>query len=205
MHAALESLRLAAIFYFLTLALSACLDSHQGLLSYPFKIVYSGMRVSVTTLTLGRVNLVPMSRRIKRKGVRRVRDWRYEIREWIDQRAEKNGRDPMAGGWSTVSDVVPESQNVPEVANYVHPAEQTVTSYEAPPEPINERTTLESNRALFYEDDEDDLPPPFLDNPSPQVAKDPPPPAPQTPNSISGLAGLWDDEEEELPPTFEEE
>lgn len=217
MSAALDSLRLATALYLLLLALAACLDLHGFLLGYPFRIIYSGVRLVVGTVTLGRVNLVPMGRRVQRRSVRRMRDWRYELQEWRDQRAEKAGRDPMAGGWATAADTrnydaVPES--VAPVAPYASVAAEPITPYsptaqvEEVGEPQIERDRVNENRALFYEQDDDPLPPPSFGadaDPSPPPAAPVAPVAapPSNPPVGGGLSSLWDEDEDELPPPLD--
>lgn len=78
----LETLRILAIAYLLTLAVGSLFGFGSYLLSAPARGIYSVVRLALSALTLGRLQMAPLTRR----SSRRISDLRLMVRDWAEER-----------------------------------------------------------------------------------------------------------------------
>jgi hypothetical protein len=103
----LHALQLVVAAYLLALAVTALLGVHRGLLTYPFRALYSLVRILVLVLTLGRVHLSANAKRTRRRGQRHLRNARSVFGDYRERRAEERaiarGEDPFvdSSGWAS--------------------------------------------------------------------------------------------------------
>jgi hypothetical protein len=113
----IDACKYVAVAYLLLVAATAVLGVHRPLLAYPLRVGYSALRLVLATVTFGRVRMVPTGKKLKRRGARRLRNWRFEVHEWRELRAEARGDSPAAtaagSGWTTAVDADPSAASSP--------------------------------------------------------------------------------------------
>lgn len=166
-HLALDALKLFVAGYLVLLALAAWAGLHRPLLAYPFRAAYSTFRLLVLAGTFNRVKLVPLSRRARRSTQRRIRNWRFEMQELKDRRAEERGEVVKErSSWSSGATARETAAPAPE------PAAPAVPTPVPPTPGVATSTTPAANApaspfpAAYFDDEDDeddDLPPtPFF-------------------------------------------
>lgn len=201
------AVRLLFAAYLLLVALMATRGWHRPLLAYPFRIGYSAIRLVVATATFGKITMVPAGKKIKRRGSRKLRNWRFELQEWRELRAEKRGEvtRPAGTGWSVSSnheDSHYEELPPPPPPNLYDETPASVPASVATPPP--------APPSADPEDEQADYVPPFVETET-YSAPEPPPqpvvtPTPEPSSTPAPRPSLFDDDEddedEDAPPLF---
>lgn len=87
----IDATRIAAAAYALAVALGAVLGFHRPLLTFPFRALYSLVRVVLLTVSRGKIALAVPARQVGRKGSRSFGNIRGRLRERRDELAEGRG------------------------------------------------------------------------------------------------------------------
>jgi hypothetical protein len=93
----LTSLRLVLATYCLVLAVGAVFGFHRQLLAYPVRISYSTFRLLLLLLSGGRLRMMPLTRKVRRRGVSAFRGAWEALSE--RRRGEALPSPPKVGGW----------------------------------------------------------------------------------------------------------
>lgn len=93
----LESLRIVLAAYCLVLAIGAVFGFHRQLLAYPIRVSYSAFRLLLLALSGGRLHMMPLTRKVRRRGVGALRGAWDSVSE--RRRGEALPSPPKVGSW----------------------------------------------------------------------------------------------------------
>lgn len=171
----LDVFKLLAAGYLIALALASVFNMHRALMSYPFQVVYAGIGIAIYAVSFGKVRVVPLAKKARRKNVRRIKDIRSNVNDWREQRTEEKMMakgimpDPEDSfGWTRIEeepiDTPPKLETlpvppVPPITEIPKPLTTNFADTDALPNvPIKKPTPKPRPRPVEVIEEYDDLP-----------------------------------------------